>query len=107
MRIMVPAVRGMLDEAGSQAHDFLRRTRNPRAYPRGRRDLRRKGTKGCEGFQVQVMPVPSIYFERWRKAAKDSEEMLKRPPSQCFAEDGPTPIDLAQAGLAAALGDGS
>jgi hypothetical protein len=32
---------------------------------------------------------------------------LLHAPSQCFAEDGPTPIDLAQAGIAAALGDGS
>ena len=27
-------------------------------------------------------------------------------PAQCFTEDRPTPIDLAQAGVAAALGDG-
>jgi hypothetical protein len=31
---------------------------------------------------------------------------LLHGPSQCLAEDGATPIDLAQAGVAAALGDG-
>jgi len=31
---------------------------------------------------------------------------LLHAPAQCFTEDRPTPIDLAQAGVAAALGDG-
>ena len=31
---------------------------------------------------------------------------LLHAPAQCFTERGPTPIDLAQAGIAAALGDG-
>jgi len=42
----------------------------------------------------------------WRRLDHFGVLYLLHAPAQCFTEDRPTPIDLVQAGIAAALGDG-
>src|SRR5262249_40730229 len=69
------------NKAGSQAHQFLRRTFNPRLYPREKRGLGRTYTNHCEWGQVRVMPMSPIYFEPLRTNANHSALMSKPSPS--------------------------
>jgi hypothetical protein len=69
----------------------------PGADPR----IRAVGLDLAVARQAAFFPLAGVV-----SITSNSPSSILHAPSQCFAQDHPTPIDLVQAGVTAALGDG-